>query len=73
MNGTKAKAMRLFLKETQKEFAVRLGVSASTICAIEKECREISDLINARLLHLEMNLPTDFYNFYEGVKGHIKA
>jgi DNA-binding XRE family transcriptional regulator len=65
LDAIKAKAIRLYLNESQVDFAKRLGVAASTVCAIEKGDRQVSDLIRARLTRIEMSLPDDFIQFYE--------
>lgn len=68
MNSSKAKAIRYFLGESQAKFARRIGVAASTICAIEKDKRDITDYIRAKLVRIEAGLPDDFKNFYEHFK-----
>lgn len=70
MNGEKVKAMRLYLNKTQREFAAKLGVAASTICEIENNHRQISGLIHGRLTRIEMTLDDDFYIFANKLKGH---
>lgn len=69
MDGMKAKAIRYFLEESQEKFARRIGVAASTICAIEKNKREISDYIRSKLVRIETSLPDEeFFIFYEHFK-----
>ncbi|NRG26129.1 helix-turn-helix transcriptional regulator [Bacillus circulans] len=65
MNAIKAKAIRRYLQESQVKFARRIGVAASTICAIEKKNREISDYVCSKLIRIEQELPSDFYIFLE--------
>lgn len=65
MDAMKAKAIRYFLEESQEKFGRRIGVAASTICAIEKGQREISDYIRAKLVRIETSLSDDFFIFYE--------
>ncbi|MGG3622845.1 helix-turn-helix transcriptional regulator [Bacillus gobiensis] len=65
MDRMKAKAIRYFLEESQEKFALRIGVAASTICAIEKGQRDISDYIRAKLVRIEAELPDEFFIFYE--------
>lgn len=65
MDAIKAKAIRYFLSESQVEFSKRIGVSASTICAIEKGQRDITDYIRAKLVRIEAGLSEDFFVFYE--------
>ncbi|MEC1157565.1 helix-turn-helix domain-containing protein [Cytobacillus horneckiae] len=64
MDAKKAKAIRYYLGESQEEFAGRLGVSTSTVCAIEKGTRGISDLMRAKLAKIEMGFTDEFYHFY---------
>ncbi|MET3506242.1 helix-turn-helix transcriptional regulator [Halalkalibacter oceani] len=64
MDANKAKAIRYFLGETQAAFAKRIGVTASTICMIEKKQRGISDALRAKLVRIEIELPSDFTPFY---------
>lgn len=59
------KSIRLYLKDTQRDFAKRIGVSPTTVNEIERGKREISDYVRAQLARIEMQLPDDFYNFYE--------
>lgn len=72
MDAMKAKAMRYFLGESQAKFAGRINVAASTVCAIEKSQREISDYIRAKLVRIESRLPDDFFMFYEKFKAGAK-
>lgn len=65
MNGMKAKAIRYYLGESMEKFAKRIGVAASTICAVENNQREISDYVRAKLVRIEAGLPGDFSLFYE--------
>lgn len=65
MNGMKVKALRCYLGESMESFANRIGVSASTISAIENKQREISDIVRAKLIRLESDMPDDFIIFYE--------
>lgn len=65
MDAMKAKAIRYYLGESQEKFSKRIGVAASTICAIEKGNRDITDYIRAKLIRIEANLPDDFFIFYE--------
>jgi DNA-binding XRE family transcriptional regulator len=69
LDGMKAKAIRYFLGESQASFAKRIGVAASTICAIEKGQRDITDYIRAKLVRIEAELPTEFSIFY----GNFRA
>ncbi|MDL5039512.1 helix-turn-helix transcriptional regulator [Heyndrickxia coagulans] len=64
MDANKAKAIRYYLGESQARFAKRIGVAPSTVCAIEKGQRDITDYIRAKLLRIESGLPDDFYTFY---------
>ena len=68
MDAIKAKAIRSYLGESMEKFAKRVGVAASTICAIENKQRDISDMIRGKLLRIEVGLPDDFYIFYEHFK-----
>ncbi|WP_423410244.1 multiprotein-bridging factor 1 family protein [Heyndrickxia sp. MSNUG] len=65
MNGMKAKAIRYYLGESMEKFSKRIGVAASTICAIENGQREVSDYVRAKLVRIESGLPGDFSLFYE--------
>lgn len=65
MDGMKAKAIRYYLNESMEKFAKRIGVAASTICAIENSQRDISDYVRAKLARIEAELPGDFFIFYE--------
>jgi DNA-binding XRE family transcriptional regulator len=65
LDGMKAKAIRYFLEESQEKFARRIGVAASTICAIEKNQRDITDYIRSKLVRIEAGLPDEFTLFYE--------
>lgn len=65
MNGMKAKAIRYYLNESMDNFGKRIGVAASTICAIENNNREVSDYVRSKLIRLEAQLPADFFSFYE--------
>ncbi|MDK7669292.1 MULTISPECIES: helix-turn-helix domain-containing protein [Cytobacillus] len=68
MNGTKAKAIRCYLGESMEKFAKRIGVAASTISAIENNQREMSGLVRGKLIRIEAELPSSFFNFYEQFK-----
>ncbi|WP_110928763.1 helix-turn-helix domain-containing protein [Bacillus massiliglaciei] len=68
MDAIKAKAIRYFIGESQQNFAKRIGVSASTICAIEKKQREITDYVRAKLVRLESELPEEFNIFHDKFK-----
>lgn len=65
MDGMKAKAIRYFFGESMSDFSKRVGVGATTICAIENGQREISDYVRAKLVRIEYGLPEDFFIFYE--------
>lgn len=65
MDGMKAKAIRYYFGESMGKFSKRIGVAASTICAIENGQREISDYVRAKLARIEAGLPDDFYIFFE--------
>jgi transcriptional regulator with XRE-family HTH domain len=58
------KAIRLKQKMTQQEFAELLGVSRSTIEAIESGRRPISDLVRARLAQ-KIDLDQESLRFLE--------
>jgi len=64
----KVKAIRSYLGESMEKFAKRVGVAASTICAVENNQRDITDMIRGKLLRIEVGLPDDFYIFYERFK-----
>ena len=68
MDAMKAKAIRYFVGESQEEFAKRIGVSATTICAIEKKQRGITDYVRAKLVRIEAGLPEEFLIFYDKFK-----
>ena len=65
MDGIKAKALRYYVGESMEVFGKRIGVAASTICAIENKQRSISDYVRAKLIRLEAQMPDDFFVFYE--------
>ncbi|MGC4378980.1 hypothetical protein WD019_18980 [Fictibacillus sp. Mic-4] len=65
MDAMKAKAIRYFLGESQEKFARRIGVATSTICAIEKGQRDITDYIRAKLVRIEASLSDEFLLFFE--------
>lgn len=64
MNKMKAKAIRYYLGESMEKFSKRIGVAASTVCAIENGQREVSDYVRAKLVRIENELPDDFFLFY---------
>ncbi|KAB2332928.1 hypothetical protein [Bacillus mesophilum] len=64
MDGMKVKAIRYFFGESMSVFSKRVGVGATTICAIENGQREISDYVRAKLVRIEAGLSDDFYIFY---------
>lgn len=64
MNGMKVKAIRCFLGESMEKFSKRIGVGASTICAIENDQREMSGLVRGKLVRIESELPAEFLSFY---------
>ncbi|RFU60527.1 helix-turn-helix domain-containing protein [Peribacillus glennii] len=68
MDATKAKGIRYYLEELQEKFARRIGVSSSTICAVEQGQRDITDKIRAKLVRIEAGLADDFFVFYEKFK-----
>jgi transcriptional regulator with XRE-family HTH domain len=68
MNAMKARAIRYYMNETMDEFSKRLGVAASTISDIENGNRYITDHMRAKLIRLEMQMPSEFYIFYERFK-----
>ncbi|WP_071460751.1 helix-turn-helix domain-containing protein [Bacillus massilinigeriensis] len=68
MNGMKSRAIRYYLGESMDKFSKRIGVAASTICAIENDQREMSDYVRAKMLRIENELPPDFFSFYEKFK-----
>jgi transcriptional regulator with XRE-family HTH domain len=65
MDRIKARAIRLFMNESMEEFAKRLGVAASTISDVENGHRDITDYIRAKLIRLELQMPSEFISFYE--------
>jgi DNA-binding XRE family transcriptional regulator len=69
VDGMKAKAIRYYLGESQESFGRRIGVAASTICAIEKNQRDISDYVRSKLVRIESTLPDDFLTFFERFKN----
>jgi DNA-binding XRE family transcriptional regulator len=69
MDGMKAKAIRYYLSESMDTFARRIGVSATTICAIENGQRDVSDYVRAKLIRIESGLTDDFFIFYENFKN----
>ncbi|MCM3705845.1 MULTISPECIES: helix-turn-helix transcriptional regulator [Cytobacillus] len=64
MNANSFKGLRLKKGMTQKEYADLLGVSESTIAAIETGRRPISDLVRARLAQ-KIELDEDSIYFLE--------
>lgn len=70
MNGTKAKAIRCYLGESMEKFAKRIGVAASTICAIENNQREMSGIVRGKLTRIEGELPEEFFSFCEKFKSN---
>jgi transcriptional regulator with XRE-family HTH domain len=65
MDRIKARAIRLFMNESMEEFSKRLGVAASTISDVENGHRDITDYIRAKLIKLELQMPPEFFDFYE--------
>lgn len=57
------RALRLSKNMTQKEFGELLGVSESTVAAIENGRRLISDKVRARLATIT-DIDDDFIDFY---------
>jgi transcriptional regulator with XRE-family HTH domain len=70
MDGTKARAIRLYMGESMDEFSKRIGVAASTISAVENNQREVSDYIRGKLIRLELQMPDDFFIFYEKFRSN---
>ncbi|MFD0827097.1 helix-turn-helix domain-containing protein [Neobacillus sp. M.A.Huq-85] len=66
----KARALRYYMGESMDGFAKQLGVAASTISAIENGQRDITDHIRAKLIRIEMQMPSEFYTFYEKFKNN---
>lgn len=66
MNEKIFKAIRLRAGLTQREFAEELGISESTVAAIEKQRRPISDQVRARLA-LKFDITQDFLEFYDRI------
>lgn len=64
MNRNTFKAVRLRKKMSQARFAVFLGVSESTIAAIETGRRGISDTVRARLAE-KIEIDHDLISFLE--------
>lgn len=67
MNATIFKRVRLKKKLTQKEFGNLLGVSESTIAAIEKGRRPISDQVRARLVQ-NIEIDDDLVSFLDSFR-----
>ena len=67
MNATNFKALRLRLGMTQREYADFLGVSESTVAAIENGRRSISDHVRARLAQ-KVEIDSDFLYFLESYR-----
>jgi transcriptional regulator with XRE-family HTH domain len=65
MDGVKACAIRLYMGESMEEFSKRIGVAASTISDVENGHRDVSDRVRAKLIRLELQMPEDFYAFYD--------
>lgn len=65
MDNVKAKAIRCYLGESIEKFSKRIGVSISTISAIERKERDISDYVRSKLIRIESGLPSDFFIFYD--------
>lgn len=49
MTGFAVRAIRLYYGLTQREFAERLGVDNTTICAIERGKRKVSDNMRIKI------------------------
>lgn len=62
MNAEHFKAIRLSKRLTQKQFADLLGVSRSTVEAIENGRRPISDTVRARLAQ-EVDASDELFSF----------
>jgi transcriptional regulator with XRE-family HTH domain len=67
MNANSFKALRLRNGMTQKEFGDLLGVSESTIAAIENGRRRISDQVRARLAQ-KVEVNDDLIYFLESYR-----
>lgn len=67
MNSNSFKALRLRNGMTQKEFGDLLGVSESTIAAIENGRRKISDQVRARLAQ-KVEVNDDLIYFLESYR-----
>lgn len=70
MDRTKARAIRLYMNASMEEFSKRLGVAASTISDVENGHRDITDYIRAKLIRLELEMPPEFFNFYEKFRSN---
>jgi transcriptional regulator with XRE-family HTH domain len=64
MNADKFRAIRLYLKMTQSEFADLLGVSIATVGRIESGSLDVTPRVRARIVS-KINLDDKFYSFYE--------
>lgn len=71
MDANKAKAIRCYLGMSQKAFGQQIGVATSTICALERGQRGISDYVRGRLVRIEAGLPDDFIIFYDKFKINL--
>ncbi|MCM3087132.1 helix-turn-helix domain-containing protein [Bhargavaea ginsengi] len=72
MNSEKFKAMRLFLKLSQKEMGELLGLKQTTIANYEAGRFEISDATRGKLAHhVDMEAFHEFFKTYEEVKRTI--
>lgn len=67
MSANRFRGLRLKKKMTQKQFAELLGVSESTVAAIENGRRSISDNIRASLVE-QGGADEDFLNFLESLE-----
>lgn len=67
MNATNFKRVRLKKKMTQKEFGKLLGISESTIAAIENGRRQISDQVRARMAQ-NIEVDDDLVYFLESFR-----
>lgn len=71
MNGNQLRQLRLYYNLTIQQFADRVGTSRTTICAIERGERHMSQRVRAKIVQNFPEIDDSFLSFSEKMRKII--